>query len=120
MSRKPDRLSRLITTAQYLIGLVVLLGLAAFCTLNPYLITLFAFSQILMVAGIGLFLVALVTRRSVVKERQASQKTPASVSDSAIRIRALLRGRGRVVSDVSGRKYDRGVKPVRDSSRHSK
>jgi len=38
----------------------VLLGLLAFLSLNPYLITIFAFAQVLIVIGVILFLIALI------------------------------------------------------------
>jgi hypothetical protein len=56
--------SKLIVTAQFMIGLVALLGLAAFVSLNPYLMTIFAFAQVLMIVGVVLFIVALIASRS--------------------------------------------------------
>jgi hypothetical protein len=61
----------LIVTAQFMIGLVVLLELLAFLSLNTYLITIFAFAQMFIVVGISLFLIAIITGRhaTVVGER---------------------------------------------------
>jgi hypothetical protein len=50
--------SRMITTAQTIIGAVALLGVAAWVTLNPILLLLFLFAQPALLVGIALFVVA--------------------------------------------------------------
>jgi hypothetical protein len=52
-----------MVAAQLMIGLVVLLGLLAFLSLNPYLITVFAFAQVFIIIGVVLFLIALIASR---------------------------------------------------------
>lgn len=77
-----------------MIGIVVLLGLAAFLSLNPYLIAIFSFSQVFMIVGIGLFVVALVTRGSEsVAEENSPNKAAASIDDSEDRAYVLGNGR---------------------------
>ena len=58
-----------------MIGLVVLLGLLAFVSLNPYLITVFAFAQVFIILGIVLYLIALIiSRRHLVVGEQPPDK----------------------------------------------
>jgi protein-S-isoprenylcysteine O-methyltransferase Ste14 len=65
--------SKLIVTAQFMVGLVALLGLAAFASLNPYLITIFAFFQVLIIVGVVLFIVALITSRGALAADAVTQ-----------------------------------------------
>jgi Cyclic nucleotide-binding domain len=66
---KGDWQSRLIGTAQVLIGGVAVLGIAAWVTLNPTLLLTFLFLQPVLVVGIVLFVVVAVAgRKSVLVE----------------------------------------------------
>jgi hypothetical protein len=65
--------SRLIATAQVLIGVVAVLGIAVWVTLEPTLLLTFLFLQPLLVVGVVLFVVAAVAgRKSVLVERHAA------------------------------------------------
>jgi hypothetical protein len=64
MNKRRKWPSKLIVTAQFMIGFVALLGLAAFLSLDPYLITIFAFAQVLLIVGVALFMIALIAGRS--------------------------------------------------------
>jgi hypothetical protein len=91
MSTRRDSLSRLIVAAQVTIGLVVLLGLVAFLSLNPYLITIYAFTQVFLIFGVALFVIALITSRRVLVEKQAPDQAAAD-TDSGDRVYVLKSG----------------------------
>jgi hypothetical protein len=55
-----NRTARLTTLAQVLIGIIALLGVCAWLTLNPTLLLTFLFAQPLLLAGIVAFAVAAV------------------------------------------------------------
>jgi protein-S-isoprenylcysteine O-methyltransferase Ste14 len=65
--------SKLIVSAQFMIGLVALLGMVGFVSLNPYLITIFAFAQILLIVGVVLFMIALIASRSTLAADAVTQ-----------------------------------------------
>lgn len=76
MNPQRDWSSRLILTSKIMIGLVVLLGLFAFISLNPYLLAIFAFAQVFLALGVLLFVLAVIAHRRelVVDERTQNQE----------------------------------------------
>ena len=122
-SRRRDWSSRFIVIAQFLIGTVVLLGLAAFLSLNPFLITVFAFAQVFMIVGVVMFVIALLTsRRVLVVEEQSPHKATYDIEDPGDRVYVVKSGRLRVVSDASDgrRELSRGDTFGRERNRRAK
>jgi hypothetical protein len=122
MIKRRDWPSKLIVTAQFMIGLVALLGLAAFVSLNPYLITVFAFAQVFIIAGVVLFIIALIASRSVLVAGELARKETRDIRGAEDRLYLLTNGRRHVLGEASschpelddrdtlGRKSNRGAR----------
>ena len=75
----------LIWIAQIFVGLVAVVSIVTFVTFNPYLLVVIVFAQILLAAGIVLFVIAAVRAQ----RRSAFEWKPPVASD----IGAVRRGR---------------------------
>jgi cyclic nucleotide-binding protein len=91
--------ARLLTTAQVLIGLVALAGIATVVTLNPYLLLGFAAVQGLIVMGIILFvMVAILSQRAMVLEEFYAGQTIFQEGDPGHHVYVIKSGTVEVIS----------------------
>jgi hypothetical protein len=128
MSSRRNLPLRLIRSAQLLIGAMVILGLAAFMTLDPYLIALFALAQPLIVLGVALFTVALLKRSTEIASQAAVSEeresitsikengvVPAAVSAAMIPSRVIAHGPLNWIKSLWSDEYASLRRAARDS-----